>query len=133
LSGLIDDEVNARGLARAIISDLKLYNAHKLQAGESIEEEISEGRALYADRVAVRWGGIFETEVEQAFPGAGRRLFARPSRTEVAEVGRLDQPRPASPEGTPRPPRSQQSIGLMIVIIILAAVLAVAVVLLKKG
>ncbi len=56
---LIDTEEAARRLARAIASDLSLYNEEKIVRGiegdslfEEIEEEIEEGRALYKSRVA---------------------------------------------------------------------------------
>jgi hypothetical protein len=55
---LITDPDRARRLARAIMSDINLYNPDKVQAGiendnlfEAIEEELEEGRALYKARV----------------------------------------------------------------------------------
>ncbi len=51
---LIETEEAARRLARAIASDLSLYNEEKIVGGiqndnlfESLAEEIEEGRALY--------------------------------------------------------------------------------------
>ncbi len=56
---LIETEEAARRLARAIASDLSLYNEEKIVRGiegdslfEELEEEIEEGRALYKSRVA---------------------------------------------------------------------------------
>jgi hypothetical protein len=56
---LIDTEEAARRLARAIASDLSLYNEEKIVRGiegdtlfEELSEEIEEGRALYKSRVA---------------------------------------------------------------------------------
>lgn len=56
---LIDTEEAARRLARAIASDLSLYNEEKIVRGiegdslfDEIQEEIEEGRALYNSRVA---------------------------------------------------------------------------------
>ncbi len=56
---LIETEEAARRLARAIASDLSLYNEEKIVKGiendnlfESLTEEIEEGRALYKSRVA---------------------------------------------------------------------------------
>lgn len=56
---LIENEEAARRLARAIASDLSLYNEEKVVEGiqkdslfELIAEEIEEGRALYKSRVA---------------------------------------------------------------------------------
>jgi hypothetical protein len=56
---LIDTEEAARRLARAIASDLSLYNEEKIVKGiegdtlfEDLTDEIEEGRALYKSRVA---------------------------------------------------------------------------------
>jgi hypothetical protein len=56
---LIETEEAARRLARAIASDLSLYNEEKIISGitndnlfEVLAEEIEEGRVLYKRRVA---------------------------------------------------------------------------------
>jgi len=56
---LIETEEAARRLARAIASDLSLYNEDKILKGiqndnlwSGLSEEIEEGRALYKSRVA---------------------------------------------------------------------------------
>jgi uncharacterized hydantoinase/oxoprolinase family protein len=56
---LIETEEAARRLARAIASDLSLYNEEKIAEGirndtlfEVMEEEIQEGRDLYEGRVS---------------------------------------------------------------------------------
>jgi hypothetical protein len=56
---LIETDEAARRLARAIASDLSLYNEDKIVAGiqndnlfDSLTEEIEEGRALYKRRVS---------------------------------------------------------------------------------
>ncbi len=56
---LIETEEAARRLARAIASDLSLYNEEKIVQGiqedslfDILSEEIEEGRALYKNRVA---------------------------------------------------------------------------------
>ncbi|MBK6512773.1 MAG: hypothetical protein IPM79_15185 [Polyangiaceae bacterium] len=56
---LIETEEAARRLARAIASDLSLYNEEKIVKGiqeddlfNSLAEEIEEGRALYKSRVS---------------------------------------------------------------------------------
>jgi len=56
---LIETEEAARRLARAIASDISLYNEEKIVKGiegdslfEDLTEEIEEGRALYKSRVA---------------------------------------------------------------------------------
>ena len=56
---LIETEEAARRLARAIASDLSLYNEEKIVRGiendnlfEELNEEVEEGRVLYKSRVA---------------------------------------------------------------------------------
>ncbi|MBN2195611.1 MAG: hypothetical protein JW751_22515 [Polyangiaceae bacterium] len=56
---LIETEEAARRLARAIASDLSLYNEEKIVRGiesdtlfEELDEEIEEGRALFKSRVS---------------------------------------------------------------------------------
>jgi uncharacterized hydantoinase/oxoprolinase family protein len=56
---LIETEEAARRLARAIASDLSLYNEEKIIRGiesdtlfDELNEEIEEGRALYKSRVS---------------------------------------------------------------------------------
>jgi hypothetical protein len=56
---LIETEEAARRLARAIASDLSLYNEEKILQGiqhdnlfTSLHEEVEEGRALYKSRVS---------------------------------------------------------------------------------
>lgn len=56
---LIETEEAARRLARAIASDLSLYNEEKIIRGiesdtlfDILEEEIAEGQALYNSRVS---------------------------------------------------------------------------------
>jgi len=56
---LIETEEAARRLARAIASDLSLYNEEKIIRGvendslfEELTEEIEEGRSLYKSRVS---------------------------------------------------------------------------------
>ncbi len=56
---LIETEEAARRLARAIASDLSLYNEEKIVEGitedklfDTLAEEIEEGRALFKSRVA---------------------------------------------------------------------------------
>ena len=56
---LITEEKDARRLARAIASDLSLYNEEKIVRGiendslfDELAEEVEEGRALYKSRVS---------------------------------------------------------------------------------
>jgi uncharacterized hydantoinase/oxoprolinase family protein len=61
---LIETEEAARRLARAIASDLSLYNEEKIVKGiqedqlfTALAEEIEEGRALYKSRVSAELYG----------------------------------------------------------------------------
>jgi len=61
---LIDTEEAARRLARAIASDLSLYNEDKITQGvkndnlfDKLSEEIEEGRALFNSRVSPKLYG----------------------------------------------------------------------------
>ncbi len=70
---LITDPQAARRLARAIVSDIELYNAEKIKNGiekdtlfDSIKDELDEGRALFKDRVApgvAEQGNFFDLAV----------------------------------------------------------------------
>lgn len=58
MAELISDPKRANRLARAIVSDVNLYNADKVQEGiendslfETMEDELEEGRELYKTRV----------------------------------------------------------------------------------
>ena len=58
MAPLVTDPMKARRLARAIVSDVNLYNADKVQEGiendtlfDLIEDELEEGRELYRSRV----------------------------------------------------------------------------------
>ena len=63
---LIETEEAARRLARAIASDLSLYNEEKIVKGiqedqlfTALAEEIEEGRALYKSRVSAELYGKY--------------------------------------------------------------------------
>ena len=56
---IIETEEHANRLARAIASDISLYNPEKITEGivndnffEAVEEELNEGRELYASRIS---------------------------------------------------------------------------------
>jgi hypothetical protein len=59
MAPVVTEPDKARRLARAIVSDINLYNPEKVKAGiendnlfEAIEDELEEGRELYRQRVA---------------------------------------------------------------------------------
>jgi hypothetical protein len=86
----ISDEAAARRLARAIASDLALYNEAKLRAGQSIEAEISEGRELFRTRVEPQHFRVYETEIEHVL---GPRLPAAKPNAELEDRRRAPAPR----------------------------------------
>jgi len=47
----INTEQAARRLARVILSDIELYNRERPKQGETLEQQIEEGRRLFASRV----------------------------------------------------------------------------------
>ena len=47
----INTEQAARRLARVILSDIELYNRERPKQGETLEQQIEEGRKLFATRV----------------------------------------------------------------------------------
>jgi hypothetical protein len=64
---IIDTETGARRLARAIASDLLLYNQARVVRGieddtlfEALADDIAEGRALYRRRVSPALHGLYD-------------------------------------------------------------------------
>jgi len=72
---MIDDRQKAERLARAIISDIKLYNDEKvaqLKAAASfgavlagLRDELAEGRAIFDSRVAPPLRTVFDEVVKE--------------------------------------------------------------------
>jgi hypothetical protein len=62
---LIDQALMARRLARAIASDLALYNDDALRAGADLSAEIAEGRALFRSRVIADLHAEFEQAITE--------------------------------------------------------------------
>ncbi len=68
---LITDPQAARRLARAIVSDVELYNGEKIKTGieqdtlfDLVKDEIEEGRALFNERVdASQRSNLFDLAV----------------------------------------------------------------------
>jgi hypothetical protein len=59
---VIDNDGAARRLARAIVSDIRLYNEEKVRAGSDLSEAIAEGRELFHERVAPEHHRVFDEE-----------------------------------------------------------------------
>jgi hypothetical protein len=58
--GKIASEDAAKRLANAIMHDIRLYNADKLNAGGDLSVEFAEGRALFEDRVDSAYRHVFD-------------------------------------------------------------------------
>ena len=112
---LIDTEEGAWRLAKAIVSDLKLFNADKLeQLGPGgIPEEIAEGRGLFTARVEPRFHQLFDQAVEQGLGPSGG--FAPP---------RMAAPHPPPWARKPEAPGSSSSPRAAPVVLALAIVVA---------
>jgi hypothetical protein len=114
---LIDTEEGAWRLARAVVADLRLYNADKLeQLGPGgIPEEIAEGRGLFTARVEPRFHALFDQAVEQGLgPSRG---FAPP---------RMAVPHPPVRALEPGGPESAFPRTTVVALAILVALVAVA-------
>jgi hypothetical protein len=74
-SEMIDDEQKARRLARAIVSDLRLYNKDRIASGADLTSEIEEGRQLFKSRVSGAFHAVFESEAQALRPSSA---VARP-------------------------------------------------------
>lgn len=61
----VNSEEAARRLARAIRSDIQLYNRDAISQGRDMTEAIAEGRALFEKRVAASLRPIFETVLDE--------------------------------------------------------------------
>lgn len=60
----IREEAAARRLARAIASDVALYNEDKLRSGRSVDAEVSEGRELFRKRVDPALWPLYDEGIE---------------------------------------------------------------------
>ena len=56
----------ARRLARVIISDIRIYNPKKIEAGEDLTREIEEGRTLFKARIGADLLPLFESVLEES-------------------------------------------------------------------
>lgn len=89
---LITDEVHARRLARAIVSDIAAYNEARLKAAPSLDDalvalrtEISEARMNYRSRVSDPWSDLFEQELRPVL-SQFRKDAPEPEKTEPVET-----------------------------------------------
>lgn len=102
--GLISSEDAARRLARAIASDLLLYNQEAFQAGADLGKEVEEGRELFRSRVADSLHPVYEQVVVEMFQRArGGTSSTSPSRPGTSTPAR---PVPRAQPGSRPPARS---------------------------
>ncbi len=104
-----------RKLARAIVSDIRLYHAEKIEAGTDLASEIEEGRMLFRARVTPEFHQVFEDEVAPlGAPAPGPRpALDRPNRFGSFYADAQPAPRGGSP--------------LVLVTLVLVALVAAAV------
>jgi len=62
---LIEKPESARRLARAIMSDIMLYNEEALRRGDDVGEAVAEGRSLFQSRVVSAHYDIFEAALSE--------------------------------------------------------------------
>lgn len=124
---MLDDEAQARRLARAICSDVLLYNgavkdAPREQRAGLLAEPLHEGRALFTARVAPSLLFIFDQTVEE--------LIARPMEVDLRTLSATPAPTPA-PASRPLPPslgapvtEAKSSVPLAVAAVVLLALAA---------
>lgn len=110
----IDDEPHAMRLARAILSDVGLYNDDAIKGASisvrrAIGREIEEGRQLYNARVTEPWLGVFDREL---VAWVGR---VRPDLADEPDYVVPSEPQPPKgeepgfvPQGEPRPRSAEE-------------------------
>jgi hypothetical protein len=112
---LIDTEQRARRLARAVATDIVLYNEKQLSAGADLSREIAEGRSHFCARVTPDLHWIFDEVLAgtalgkkavspSALQAGAARAEAAPAR--VAPSPALREPPSAVPKVQPPRPAS---------------------------
>ncbi len=72
---IVEDEHRARLLARAIASDIQLYNQDRIEAAAggslaaALRDQIDEGRQLFASRVVPHLHQTYEEVIAEFFGG----------------------------------------------------------------
>jgi hypothetical protein len=126
---IITEQDSATRLARAVATDLRLYNETRLLSGEDLTEEIAEARQLYRDRVEPSLYDLFDDALAEVMPELqrGASSIATVTTDIVEDAG----PRPALPEGLfrdePPPPkkRPRGNVGVLLAVLV-ALVIALA-------
>ncbi len=68
MANMITDDRSARQLARAIASDIELYNGEAVRSGADLTNEVEEGRALFETRVSPALHAVFDEEMRVQAP-----------------------------------------------------------------
>jgi hypothetical protein len=107
--GAIDSEEAARRLARVILSDIELYNRERPKQGETLDEQVEEGRRLFASRVAPDLLPIFGLVMADRARSREAAAAAVPAAVPAIAIAAQiieDQPTPTptpEPESEPEP------------------------------
>jgi hypothetical protein len=86
-------------LARAIASDLLLYNDAALRAGKDLSGEIAEGRELFHQRVDASLHDVYEATIAQMLPGTARAPASAGSTVRAAREPAQRPPPPYAVQG----------------------------------
>jgi hypothetical protein len=125
---LITSEDSAVRLARAVVTDLRLYNETRLLSGEDLTEEIAEGRQVYRDHVEPSLYHLFDTTLAELLP----ELRQGASSTAAVTTDTVDNASPpvGLPDGLFRDepqPTKQASRGILGAALCVLVVVALAV------
>ncbi len=109
------DRPAAQRLARAIASDLLLYNDEAVRAGRSLAKEIAEGRALFLERFDRTLLDVYERTVAELLPASART--AAPTAPPPAAGARGVPPADlaAAEEGTRRTRAALFVLGILLI------------------
>jgi hypothetical protein len=123
----INDPEQAMRLCRAILTDIRLYNADALSAGHDLSDVVDEGRALFRSRVGVELHPLFEASLrDPAWQGALARYAEgtdHPALAAVDSVEKRDarhgeQPVPTGLFQGAEAPRERSLTALLVVLLL---------------
>jgi hypothetical protein len=121
---LIGDEAAARRHARAIGSDIALYNEEKLRRGEPLVAEIAEGRELFRARVEPQLLAVYDAEIEHML---GARIADPAPNVPPTDYRRVPPPpRLFAPERDREPSQSPWPARVLLITLVLFVFAAIA-------
>jgi hypothetical protein len=124
---LIASEDSASRLARAIVTDLRLYNETRLLSGEDLSEEIAEGRQLYRTHVEPSLYPVYDNVIAELLPELRQEVSSTATvTTDVVEdanrpVGLPDGPFRDEPQ--PAKPASRGILGAVLCMLFVVALI----------